>query len=102
MFKRLLACISHLLFSSHSSVHHPLSPSPSHPLTPPRSHSITPSPSHPLTPSPIRPPHRESVLAVTAGFLGWTLDAFDFFLVVISLPAIGATSMLASRTLPCR
>ena len=31
---------------------------------------------------------RESVFAVTAGFLGWTLDAFDFFLVVISLPAI--------------
>jgi SHS family lactate transporter-like MFS transporter len=26
--------------------------------------------------------------ALLAGFLGWTLDAFDFFLVVISLPAI--------------
>jgi SHS family lactate transporter-like MFS transporter len=25
-----------------------------------------------------------------AGFLGWTLDAFDFFLVVISLPSIAA------------
>ncbi len=31
---------------------------------------------------------RESVLAVTTGFLGWTLDAFDFFLVAIALPAI--------------
>src|SRR6185437_16401546 len=28
--------------------------------------------------------------AVTAGFLGWTLDAFDFFLVVLTLTAIGA------------
>ena len=26
--------------------------------------------------------------AVTAGFLGWTLDAFDFFLVVFTLTAI--------------
>ena len=26
--------------------------------------------------------------AVLAGFLGWTLDAFDFFLVVLSLTAI--------------
>ena len=31
---------------------------------------------------------REAVFAVIAGFLGWTLDAFDFFLVVIALPAI--------------
>ncbi len=35
-------------------------------------------------------PLREAVFAVTAGFLGWTLDAFDFFLVVISLPRIAA------------
>ncbi|MGH7627438.1 MAG: MFS transporter [Gemmatimonadaceae bacterium] len=28
--------------------------------------------------------------AVTAGFLGWTLDAFDFFLVVLTLTSIGA------------
>jgi MFS transporter, SHS family, lactate transporter len=28
--------------------------------------------------------------AVAASFLGWTLDAFDFFLVVISVPAIAA------------
>ena len=27
--------------------------------------------------------------AVLAGFLGWTLDAFDFFLVVYCLTAIG-------------
>src|SRR5262245_26185579 len=27
--------------------------------------------------------------AVLAGFLGWTLDAFDYFLVVLSLTAIG-------------
>src|SRR5213593_3210054 len=30
--------------------------------------------------------HRPAVLA---GFLGWTLDAFDFFLVVMTLTAIG-------------
>jgi SHS family lactate transporter-like MFS transporter len=33
---------------------------------------------------------REALFAVIAGFLGWTLDAFDFFLVVISLPRIAA------------
>jgi SHS family lactate transporter-like MFS transporter len=33
-------------------------------------------------------PSRGPGAAVTASFLGWTLDAFDFFLVVISLPAI--------------
>ena len=31
---------------------------------------------------------RDASLAVGAGFLGWTLDAFDFFLVVIALPRI--------------
>ena len=31
---------------------------------------------------------RDAAFALTAGFLGWTLDAFDFFLVVISLPRI--------------
>lgn len=31
---------------------------------------------------------RESLFAVAAGFLGWTLDAFDYFLVVIALPSI--------------
>jgi MFS transporter, SHS family, lactate transporter len=38
----------------------------------------------PMTTSDHRP-------AVVAGFLGWTLDAFDFFLVVMTLTAIGAT-----------
>jgi SHS family lactate transporter-like MFS transporter len=36
-------------------------------------------------------PMREALFAVSAGFLGWTLDAFDFFLVVISLPRIAAS-----------
>jgi SHS family lactate transporter-like MFS transporter len=31
---------------------------------------------------------RDAAFAVLAGFLGWTLDAFDFFLVVIALPTI--------------
>ncbi len=34
--------------------------------------------------------HSGSGRAVTAGFLGWTLDAFDFFLVVMTLTTIGA------------
>ena len=33
-------------------------------------------------------PTRQAFFAVIAGFLGWTLDAFDFFLVVIALPTI--------------
>ena len=33
----------------------------------------------------------DSAIAVTAGFLGWTLDAFDFFLVVLCLKDIGKT-----------
>ncbi|HEY1685993.1 MAG TPA: MFS transporter [Tepidisphaeraceae bacterium] len=32
--------------------------------------------------------HRDASFALMAGFLGWTLDAFDYFLVVVSLPAI--------------
>src|SRR6266545_2053325 len=36
---------------------------------------------------PARSDHRA---AVVAGFLGWTLDAFDFFLVVMTLTAIAA------------
>jgi SHS family lactate transporter-like MFS transporter len=39
-------------------------------------------------PAPV--PNREAFLALTAGFLGWALDAFDFFLVVIALPRIAA------------
>jgi SHS family lactate transporter-like MFS transporter len=35
-------------------------------------------------------PAREAAFAVTAGFLGWALDAFDFFLVVIAVPQIAA------------
>jgi SHS family lactate transporter-like MFS transporter len=34
------------------------------------------------------PSPRDAAFAMTAGFLGWTLDAFDFFLVVIALPTI--------------
>jgi len=33
-------------------------------------------------------PTREAALAVVAGFLGWALDAFDFFLVVVALRSI--------------
>ncbi len=36
-----------------------------------------------------RPAASDQRAAVTAGFLGWTLDAFDFFLVVMTLTAIG-------------
>ena len=36
--------------------------------------------------SPAASDHRP---AVVAGFLGWTLDAFDFFIVVMTLTAIG-------------
>lgn len=32
----------------------------------------------------------DATRALLAGFLGWTLDAFDFFLVVIALPQIAA------------
>jgi SHS family lactate transporter-like MFS transporter len=39
----------------------------------------------PLRPSASTDDHRAAVLA---GFLGWTLDAFDFFLVVMTLTAI--------------
>src|SRR5438445_2332012 len=37
---------------------------------------------------PVPPAARDQGAAVTAGFLGWTLDAFDFFLVVMTLTAI--------------
>src|SRR5260370_20979452 len=39
----------------------------------------------PLT-MPTAPDHRAALLA---GFLGWMLDAFDFFLVIFCLTAIG-------------
>jgi SHS family lactate transporter-like MFS transporter len=50
-------------------------------------------------------PMREAVLATAAGFLGWTLDAFDFFLVVMSTSEIAKefgvsdTRITASLTL---
>jgi SHS family lactate transporter-like MFS transporter len=37
------------------------------------------------------PARRDAVYAMCAGFLGWTLDAFDFFLVVIAAPDIAKT-----------
>src|SRR6266566_3578153 len=37
---------------------------------------------------PVPPAARDQGATVTAGFLGWTLDAFDFFLVVMTLTAI--------------
>lgn len=41
-----------------------------------------------LNSSPV--PLREAVFATVAGFLGWMLDSFDFFLVVIALPRIAS------------
>jgi SHS family lactate transporter-like MFS transporter len=43
-----------------------------------------------MSASPHSPPSTGSARAVAAGFLGWTLDAFDFFLVVMTLTTIGA------------
>jgi hypothetical protein len=37
--------------------------------------------------------------ALFAGFLGWTLDAFDFFLVVLSLTALRRSSTAPTRRL---
>ena len=42
----------------------------------------------PLTPS-VQPPEKGHKAAVVASFLGWTLAAFDFFLVTFALTAIG-------------
>src|ERR1700722_9506793 len=41
-------------------------------------------------PLPVRGKPRGSGPSVVAGFLGWTLDAFDFFLVVMTFTAIAA------------
>src|SRR5579885_2563349 len=38
---------------------------------------------------PMKPEPKDHWYALTAGFLGWTLDAFDFFLVAFCLTAIG-------------
>ncbi len=53
---------------------------------------------------------RDAWAALLAGFLGWTLDAFDFFLVVVCLTAIGkefhqtdkAVALSLTLTLACR
>src|ERR1051326_8179355 len=42
---------------------------------------------------------REATFAVTAGFLGWALDAFDFFLVVVALPQIAADFKVERETI---
>ena len=39
--------------------------------------------------TPPNAPARDHRAALLAGFLGWTLDAFDFFLVVMTLTAVG-------------
>ena len=41
-------------------------------------------------------PTREAAFAVLAGFLGWTLDAFDYALVVVSLSAIAASFQVST------
>jgi SHS family lactate transporter-like MFS transporter len=41
----------------------------------------------------------EALSATIAGFLGWTLDAFDFFLVVIALPRIAADFHVAETAI---
>jgi SHS family lactate transporter-like MFS transporter len=48
-----------------------------------------PVPKHLTTPPTISPTKDGHGAAVFASFLGWTLDAFDYFLVVFSLTAIG-------------
>ena len=48
---------------------------------------MTRSPASSAAPGPA--PADDHRAAVAAGFLGWTLDAFDFFLVVMTLTAIG-------------
>lgn len=56
-------------------------------------------------PNPSEDKARKPAMAVLAGFLGWSLDAFDFFLVVMTLTAIGKefhktdTEMALSLTL---
>jgi MFS transporter, SHS family, lactate transporter len=42
---------------------------------------------------------RDAALALTAGFLGWTLDAFDFFLVPISVSAIAEEFRVGEATI---
>ncbi len=40
------------------------------------------------SPSSVAPDTRDYVNALIASFLGWTLDAFDFFVLVFAIPAI--------------
>ncbi len=54
---------------------------------------------HTPTTIPHAPAPRDAWLAVSAGFLGWTLDAFDFFLVVIALPRIAADFHVEEKTI---
>jgi SHS family lactate transporter-like MFS transporter len=47
------------------------------------------NPDHPVLPSAVHPePPRDYLYALTASFLGWMLDAFDFFVLVFVLPSI--------------
>ncbi len=58
-------------------------------MIPPRETTVPQDHTAPLNRPPIDLPSKEGHgPAVVAGFLGWTLDAFDFFLVVFSLTAI--------------
>jgi SHS family lactate transporter-like MFS transporter len=45
------------------------------------------------------PPPSDHWAAVTASFLGWTLDAFDFFLVVMCLTAIAADFRVPDKSI---
>lgn len=47
-----------------------------------------PDPAHPSRALPAEAAPRDYINALIASFLGWTLDAFDFFLLVMALPAI--------------
>ena len=49
---------------------------------------MAPPPAAGASSPPASPPPGDHRAAVLAGFLGWTLDAFDFFLVVMTLTAI--------------
>src|ERR1041385_1976815 len=52
-----------------------------------------------LTPDPLTTSRGSPQAAVLASFLGWTLDAFDFFLVVFTLTAIGKEFAVSDATM---
>src|ERR1041385_486434 len=52
-----------------------------------------------LTPDPLTTNRGSPQAAVLASFLGWTLDAFDFFLVVFTLTAIGKEFAVSDATM---